>query len=79
MALLVICIIRPRRMAGLAGATCAGAFVSLALALGAMSLGVHIASRSLHPLLSVALFDVTGTIAHLPQGERHSRPPYRLR
>lgn len=73
MALLVSCIIRPRRFAGLAGATCAGAVVSLALALGAMSLGGQIASRSLHPILSVALFDVTGTIAHLPQGERQNR------
>ena len=79
MALLVICIIRLRRLAGLAGATCARALVSLALALGAMSLSVQNASRSLHPLLSVALFDVTGTIAHLPQGERHNRLPYRLR
>lgn len=33
MALLVICIIRPRRLAGLTGATCARAFVSLALIL----------------------------------------------
>ena len=73
MGLLVSSMIRPRGLSGLAGATAAGAVISLALAISSMSIGEKIASRSLQPMLSIALFDVTGTIVNLPRGERQNR------
>lgn len=71
--LLVSSMIRPRGWSGRAGAAVAGAVISLVLTIGSMSLNAKIASRSLQPILSIALFDVTGTIANVPKGERQNR------
>ena len=73
MVLLVSSMIRPRGLSGLAGVTAAGALISLALAISSMGIGGKIASRSLQPMLSIALFDVTGTIVNIPRGERQNR------
>lgn len=52
------------------GAILAGAALSIGLAVAAMAVNDRVATRQLHSIISVAIFDVSGTIAKLPQGER---------
>ncbi len=73
LSLLAICIIRPHRVVGFTGAICLSAGLALGIALGSMNINAQIADRSENPMLSVALFDVSGTIAYLPDGERRTR------
>ncbi len=48
----------------------AGAAISIGLALSAMAVNEKVATRHLHSILSVAIFDVSGTVANLPSGAR---------
>lgn len=52
------------------GAILVGAALSVGLAVTAMAVNDKVATRQLHSILSVAIFDVSGTVAKLPDSDR---------
>lgn len=53
-------------------ATLAGATVSVGLTILAMAVNEKLATRHLHSILSIAIFDVSGGIANLSEGDRQN-------
>ncbi len=70
MAALTLAYLPHRGLLAMLGALTTGAAVSIGLTLSAMALSERLATKHLDAILSVAIFDISGTIANLPEGDR---------